>query len=207
MSTQPIIEVFADVWCPFTHVGLRAVAEQRRTSGRADVGIVVRAWPLELVNGTPMTAEGAAQHAEELREQVSPDLFAQLDTDHFPTTTLPALALTARAYRQSLATGESMAFALRDAMFEHGLDIGDPSVLVSIARQHDVAEPDDDDRASVLADWAEGQRRGVLGSPHFFCGTDNMFCPSLQITRDDAHLTIARNAERLAEFLRRCIPS
>ena len=45
------IEVFADVLCPFTHVGLRAVAEQRARAGRDDVVIRVRAWPLELVNG------------------------------------------------------------------------------------------------------------------------------------------------------------
>jgi predicted DsbA family dithiol-disulfide isomerase len=205
MSTQPIIEVFADVWCPFAHVGLRAVADQRRASGRADVGIVVRAWPLEVVNGTPMPAAGASQHAAELREQVSPELFTQLDGDHFPTTTLPALALTARAYRHSLATGESMAFALRDAMFEHGLDISDPDVLAVIAAQHDLDEATDADRATVLADWENGRRRGVQGSPHFFCRTDDMFCPSLQITRDGPHLTITRTAERLGEFLQRCM--
>jgi predicted DsbA family dithiol-disulfide isomerase len=206
MSPQPVIEVFADVWCPFAHVGLRAAAHQRALLGRTDVAIHVRAWPLELVNGTSMAVDGAAHHAHDLREQVSPDLFAHLDLDHFPTTTLPALALTAAAYRHSLTTGEAIAFALRDAMFEHGLDISDPTVLAAIAAQHGVDEPTDADRATVQADWHEGARRGVMGSPHFFCGTDDMFCPSLTITRDEAsQLTITRNAERLAEFLERCL--
>jgi hypothetical protein len=48
------IEVFADIWCPFTHVGLRAIDEQRWIRARGDVGIVVRSWPLELINGAPM---------------------------------------------------------------------------------------------------------------------------------------------------------
>jgi len=206
MSAQSVIEVFADVWCPFTHVGLRAAVQQRAASRRTDVAIHVRAWPLELVNGTPMAVEGAAHHAHDLREQVSPDLFGHLDLDHFPTTTLPALALTAAAYRQSPVTGEAVAFALRDAMFEHGLDISDPAVLDDLRRTHAVDEPTDADRASVLADWDEGKRRGVQGSPHFFCGADDMFCPSLTITRDEAsQLTITRNAERLAEFLHRCL--
>lgn len=206
MSAPTVIEVFADVWCPFTHVGLRAVAEQRRASGRDDVVLRVRAWPLELVNGTPMSVEGAAQHADELREQVAPELFARLDTVHFPTTTLPALALTAAAYRRDAATGEAVAFALRDALFEHGLDIARADVLDDIRIAHGVDELVEADRESVMADWHEGQQRGVMGSPHFFCGTADMFCPSLQITRDEAsHLTIARNAERLGEFLQRCL--
>ena len=100
-----------------------------------------------------------------------------------------------------------MAFALRAAMFEHGLDISDPAVLGDLATRLGVAEVTDDDRASVVADWEDGKRRGVQGSPHFFCGDDDMFCPSLQIARDDTGLTITRNAERLAEFLQRCLPA
>ena len=41
--SNPIIEAFADIWCPFAHVGLRAVEEQRARSGRSDVSIWVRA--------------------------------------------------------------------------------------------------------------------------------------------------------------------
>jgi predicted DsbA family dithiol-disulfide isomerase len=206
MSSSAVIEVFADVWCPFTHVGLRAVAEHRRIAGREDVAIVVRAWPLELVNEAPMSASGAAAHADELRTQVAPSLFSDLDVARFPTTTLPALALTERAYRHDNAVGESVAFALRDALFEEGLDIGDPDVLALIATRHGVDTPEDDDRERVLADWAEGRQRGVLGSPHFFCGDNDMFCPTLQIERDpDSHLNIVRNTERLGEFLERCL--
>ena len=51
---MPVIEVFADVACPFTHIGLRRLVEQRAALGRDDVTLLVRAWPLELVNGKPL---------------------------------------------------------------------------------------------------------------------------------------------------------
>ncbi len=66
--------------------------------------------------------------------------------------------------------------------------------------------PDESDRAGVLADWHEGVRRGVLGSPHFFCGHADVFCPSLDITKDPAQgVSIVKDASRLTEFLTRCL--
>jgi len=199
------IEVFADIWCPFTHVGLRAVAEARRAAGRDDVRLVVRAWPLELVNGAPMDRAKVEHHADDLRAQVSPDLFGHL-ADPFPTTTLPALALAASAYEVSADLGERMSVALRDALFEHGLDIADGVVLEGLAAEHGVPLPGDRQRAAVLADWESGRERGVVGSPHFFSGDSAVFCPALEITRDpDTGLVITRNTDRLNEFLVACL--
>jgi 2-hydroxychromene-2-carboxylate isomerase len=152
MSTSPgaVIEVFADIWCPFAHVGLRAVEEQRALSGRVDVAIRVRAWPLELVNGTPLDPLVTKEHADHLREQVVPNLFADLDVDHFPSSTLDALALANRAYRTDLQVGERMSFALRDALFEEGRDLSDRAVLEDVAVALGVGVPDDSDTAAVL---------------------------------------------------------
>ena len=119
----PTIEVFADIWCPFTHVGLRTIEEQRARTGRTDVAIWVRAWPLELVNGAPLDPTVTWEHADDLRAQVAPNLFRHLDVDRFPSSTLDALALANRAYRTDLQVGERMSFALRDALFEEGRDI------------------------------------------------------------------------------------
>ena len=132
-TTGPIIEVFADIWCPFTHVGLRAVKEQRARSGRDDVAIWVRAWPLELVNGAPLDPAVTKAHADDLRNQVAPNLFQHLDVDRFPSSTLDALALANRAYRTGPDTGERASFALRDALFEEGRDISDPAMLQRLA--------------------------------------------------------------------------
>ena len=49
--------MFADVVCPFTHVGLRRLVEYRAQRHREDVAIRVRAWPLELVNGEQVPRE------------------------------------------------------------------------------------------------------------------------------------------------------
>jgi predicted DsbA family dithiol-disulfide isomerase len=199
------IEVFADIWCPFAHVGLRAVDEQRARSGRSDVAIWVRAWPLELVNGSALDPVVTAEHAGDLRRQVAPSLFEHLDVDRFPSSTLNALALANRAYRTDPQTGERVSFALRNALFEEGRDISERATLESLAHDLGVAMPDESDRAGVLADWSEGQRRGVLGSPHFFCAETDVFCPSLDITKDPVRgVSIVKNASRLSEFLAHC---
>jgi hypothetical protein len=100
MKHTATIEVFADIWCPFAHVGLRTVLRRRRELGRDDVPVRVRSWPLELVNGVPLSVESTAAHVEELREEVTPDMFVAFDPGHFPRSTLPALALACLAYRR-----------------------------------------------------------------------------------------------------------
>lgn len=194
------IEVFADIWCPFAHVGLRA-ARAARDAGGWDVPIVVRAWPLELVNGAPMDPSKTRHHIEDLHAQIDAPMFADL-ADPFPTSTLPALALVRRAYRCDARLGERASFLIRDALFEHGQDISDPEVLAGLADELGCGLPDDEDRAGVLADWDDGTRRGVKGSPHFFNGDDQMFCPLLDISRDaNSHLVIREQTQRLTEFL------
>ena len=99
-----------------------------------------------------------------------------------------------------------MSFALRDALFEEGRDISDPVTLEYLARDLGVVMPDESDRTTVLADWGEGQRRGVRGSPHFFCGTTDVFCPTLAITKDPVDgLSVVRDVSRLTEFVERCL--
>jgi hypothetical protein len=68
--------------------------------GRDDVVLRVRAWPLELVNGEPLDPTITAEHVDDLRTQVASDLFAHFDPDHFPRTSLRALAVAAVAYRR-----------------------------------------------------------------------------------------------------------
>jgi predicted DsbA family dithiol-disulfide isomerase len=204
MGTE--IEVFADIWCPFAHVGLRCARDRRDATGRDDVVIRVRPWPLELVNSAPMDPAKTASHVEHLRHQVNDNLFVGFDASHFPTSTLEALALIEHAYRSDGHTGEAAAFAIRDALFEKGLDISDPAVLAEIAADLGISPTDDADRAAVTDSWHAGQARGVKGSPHFFSGDAEMFCPTLDISRSDAgDVSIALNVERLTAFLDLCM--
>jgi predicted DsbA family dithiol-disulfide isomerase len=201
------LEIYADIWCPFAYVGILATFAERERSGAA-MSIHVRSWPLELVNSKPLDPAITSAHATELREQVAPDLFANLDLSRFPTTSLPALGLAAAAYRTSMAHGEKMSLRLRRALFEEGADISDDAVLQALASELGVEGPTPDDMAVVSTDWATGQRRGVLGSPHFFCGAEQAFCPGLAIERTEAgDLKVSRRIEGMSEFLGTCFAS
>lgn len=178
-----VIEVFADVACPFTHVGLRRLVEERAARGRDDVHLLVRAWPLEVVNDKPLDPALIAEEVADIQAQVAPDLFAGFREDTFPATSMPGLTLSAAAYAIDLSTGERVALRLRELLFEEGVDIADPSVIAAVAAEHGVVGPFDDTTA-VLADHAEGVARAVIGSPHFFTGGDGFFCPSLNVSRD-----------------------
>ncbi len=203
-----VIVVYADIWCPFAHVGLHCVVDRRSARGRGDVGLDIRAWPLELVNGEPLDPDVTATHVRELRSQVAPHLFAGFDPDNFPTTSLPALASAHAAYREDPEKGEALSLALRDALFEEGLDISRPDVLSGVAASLGVGPYGAADTEAVRSDWQEGGRRGVRGSPHFFCGDVDVFCPSLDISRgDDGELTVRDNSAVLEGFLANCFGS
>ncbi len=183
------VEVFADVLCPFTHVGLHTLIDRRAERGLDAPRLRMRAWPLELVNGRPLDPDHIAAEIVALRESVRPDLFSGFRVENFPPTSMAAFALTAAADRTGDAVLiEDVGMALRDAIFEHGLDIGDPAVVATIAQRFSLTPLSADaTEAAVRADWDEGKRRGVVGSPHFFTadGAD-WFCPGLAISRDEA---------------------
>jgi len=201
-----VIEVFADVRCPFTHVGLRRLVE-RRAAQDADVALVVRAWPLELVNGAPLNVKVIDEEIQALRAQVAPDLFKGFSRATFAATSLPALALSAAAYGRDLETGEAVALALRWAQFEEGRDIADPAVLGDIARQFDVTWSEGDAAERVLDEWSDGVHREVIGSPHFFVGGEGWFCPVLDISHDGGDLRVSESAAALDSLLERAAVS
>lgn len=201
-----VIEVFADIWCPFAYVGLTTVMRRREQSRTDDFVLRVRAWPLELVNARPLDPAATAGHVDELRSQVAPDLFTHFDAARFPSSSLPGLALAAAAYRAGDGAGEAVSMGLRMALFEEGLDISRPDVLAGIADAHGVGEVQAQDAAAVRSDWREGGSRGVKGSPHFFCGEVEAFCPSLDIQRsEDGAVVVGRNMAALDALLAECL--
>jgi predicted DsbA family dithiol-disulfide isomerase len=201
-----IVEVFADIACPFAHVGLQRLRAARDAS-HSEVALVVRAWPLELVNGHPLAAAEVAEDIEDLRAQVAPDLFTGFDVEAFPPTSIPAFGLAGVAYEQDAATGEAASFALREALFERGENVADPGVVAELAADLGVQPPDlARGRAAAERDWHEGRARCVVGSPHFFVDGHGEFCPALRIARvDDRHLSISRDDARLRGFLERVL--
>ncbi len=197
------IEVYADITCPFTHVGLKRVVQHvRQMSDPAEV--VVRAWPLEWVNGTPLDIDPVLVKAAALTDQLGVDDFSGLRADAWPATTIPALNLAASAYERDAATGLAISLELRAALFERGEDVGNLDVLERIAAAHDLAAPAPGTSANVQNDYDSGLDRGVKGSPHFFVASDDFFCPALELGHDaDGHLTARFDADMLAEFFAR----
>ena len=199
------IEVFADVWCPFAHVGLRATVWRRQALGRVESPLRIRAWPLELVNEAALDPATTALHVAELRAQVAPELFTGFDPGCFPSTSLPALALSAAAYREGDGVGEAVALALRDALFEEGRDIADPGVLSEIGSLHGVVVPIPGRPRGGAGRLAAGTGAGGEGLPAFLLRGRDVFCPSLDISRHaDGQLVVRRNTKALDDFLDDC---
>jgi predicted DsbA family dithiol-disulfide isomerase len=198
------VEVYADIWCPFAHVGLRRFVEARDAKG-AGAALLVRAWPLELINHEPLDPHHVAAEIDVLRDTVAPDLFTGFDVHSFPSTTLPALRLTAAATAESLERGEAVALELRNRLFEQGEDVADPAVLAEVAEAHGVTGTAGDD--AVEAEWAQACERGTEGSPHFFTDTGGFFCPAFDISKDGDRLRVAADPEGFDAFLQSCFGS
>ncbi len=198
------IEVYADITCPFAHVGLKRVVQHISdvsTPADAPIAVLVRAWPLEWVNGTPLTVEPVLVKARALTDQLGVDDFAGLRADQWPTSTIPALNLVAAAYERDATTGLAVSLQLRSMLFERGEDVGNVEVLARVAAEHDLETPPHDTSPRVQADYDCGRERDVKGSPHFFVGSNDFFCPALDLGHDaDGHLTARFDADMLAEF-------
>jgi predicted DsbA family dithiol-disulfide isomerase len=197
------VEVYADITCPFTHVGLKHVV-QHIGETEHPVDVIVRAWPLEWVNGSPLAVDAVMVKAAALTEQLGVDDFSGLRADHWPTSTIPALNLVASAYDHDPVVGLAVSLELRSALFEHGIDVGDPDVLAFVAGNHDLRAPSAEASAAVQHDYETGRARGVKGSPHFFIGADGFFCPALDLGHDaDGQLTARFDSAMLSEFFTR----
>ena len=194
------IEVFADIVCPFAHVGIHRVLEQRRDRRGPEPQLWIRAWPLEIVNDAPVDPAMLTEEISALRASVAPELFAGFDPATFPSTSLPALAVAAAAYRVATPVGEAVSVELRDRLWERGEDISDPAVLTEVCESYGV-EVGEADRASVGSDHDDGVARGVVGSPHFFAGDTGFFCPAFKVSRDDAGFHVVADSAHFTAFI------
>lgn len=194
--------MWADVSCPFAHYSLQRFAQRRDLAGADHVRLRVRAWPLELANGEPLTAEKVGGEIPDIRAQVADDLFTGFDPDAFPRSTIDILGAATLAYEVDADTGEAFNLAVRNALFEDGAAVADPSVLSAIAEAHGFALPDEAAaREAVEADFAAGRERGVEGSPTYFVDGKAFFCPSLNIDHEGGHLRIAVDEPKMHRFL------
>jgi predicted DsbA family dithiol-disulfide isomerase len=195
-----MIEVFADIVCPFTHASLRHLDAYRRDHAPT-LRFRVRSWPLELVNGQPVDPSMLAAEIDAIRAGVAAQLFGGFDADRFPRTTLPALAAEAAAYREGDEVGERFSLAIRDALWERGLDVSDPAVIAEVAHLAGAPKAGSADDEAVRRSWAEGRTRGVAGSPHFFTPSGDFFCPSLDIEHHGGDYDVRFDREGFERFI------
>ncbi|MCP5033962.1 MAG: disulfide bond formation protein DsbA [Actinomycetia bacterium] len=200
MATR--LEVFADIACPFTHIGLKKVVSELDHLNDA-VEVIVRSWPLEWVNGAPLEAEAVKMKITALHDQLGTNDFNGFRGDTWPTTTIPALNLEAAGFGIDASTGLGVSLALRDALFEEGRDVSDLAVLTSIADQFGLDPPRAEAGACVRADYEDGQRRGVRGSPDFWVGDEEFFCPALTLGHNNGGLTAKFDTKGFRRFMER----
>ena len=168
-----MLTVFSDLHCRWAYVFSIRLRRARTAVGEPPVAW--RCWPLELVNrrGTPW--DTLSQEIPVLA-QLEPDHFAPPRRDTWPSTLLPAMeALKVAGELGGPEAADRFDEAARRAFF---LDRRDLSIRPTLA---DVATEAGLDRArfldafdggghrrAVVADWQEGRRRGVEGSPQAF---------------------------------------
>lgn len=193
------VEVFADISCPFAHVGLRVAAQRAKDRGLA-VDWVVRAWPLEWVNEQPLKGVDVSPKVQALRQQLGPDHFASFNPNTFPTSTISALNLVAMGYEVDNQSGLSLSLDIRRALFEDGADLS--TALEGLATSYGLPAPPAEPLPAVLNDFDAGKERGVVGSPHFYSGRSDFFCPSLSLSKDaSGHLVAEIDHAGLTDFL------
>ena len=168
-----MLTVYSDLHCPWAYVF--SIRLRRARTGVGHPPVAWRSWPLELVNerGTPW--ETLSQEIPVLT-QLEPDHFARPSRETWPSTFLPAMeALKVAGELGGAAAADRFDEAARRAFFLDGRDLSLRSTLAGIATEAGLEQPRFLDafdggghRRAVVADWEEGRRRGVQGSPHVF---------------------------------------
>ena len=153
---MPYIEVFADVACPFTHVGLRRLAAHRDTFGRDDVVLRVLAWPAR-ARERPSHRPGRGHRGDRrVGRDAAADLFARYSEASFPATSMPALDLAHAAAHVDDREGEQMSLALRTALLKTAA-MSPTRGCWTRSRMSTASRWIRSRIAGVLADWNEGQ--------------------------------------------------
>ncbi len=129
------IEVFADVGCPFAHMGLSMLVDERarRESVRRETpgpGLATgdRQWQTGSKRGRRRKGRSAAA------SQLGTGRFHDFDGSAYASTFLPAMELTAAAFEADPRIGEAVALEVRDLTFEQSVDVADSAVLVGSGR-------------------------------------------------------------------------
>jgi predicted DsbA family dithiol-disulfide isomerase len=168
-----VLTVFSDLHCPWAYLFSIRLRRARTAVGQPPVAW--RCWPLELVNqrGTPW---GTTSQEIPVLAQLEPDHFAAPRRETWPSTMLPAMeALKVAGELGGALAADRFDEVARRAFFLERRDLSIRPTLLDLAAEAGLDRGAFQDafdggghRRSVVADWHEGRRRGVEGSPHAF---------------------------------------
>lgn len=174
MSQTDLAELWSwgEYYCPWTYVAtvrLQAVAPEYR--GR--VRLRLRAFPLELIDGTSAPRDILEQEWWLAALQEPAASFAPYRSDDWPTTTLPAFEAAWCASQQGDDAFTEFDRRLRRAFFAESRNIGRRETMLEIAAEAGLDMPrfgrafaGEDARAAVLAEARIGRERyRVEGTP------------------------------------------
>jgi predicted DsbA family dithiol-disulfide isomerase len=187
MTSQPatdmLIEIVADLVCPWCYIGQRRLERALAHEGAPTPRLLWRAFQLNPdmpPDGVPRQAYLAAKyggifHAGRIHEAIGEAGAAEgirFDFDRIERTpnSLDAHRLKRLARRHGIEP--AVTERLYRAYFEEGRDIGAPGVLADIAVEVGLERPlavrylaSDTDRAAVLAEDVGARRLGISGVP------------------------------------------
>jgi predicted DsbA family dithiol-disulfide isomerase len=181
------IVVFGDIACPWATLAVERFHRSRDRLG-ADVTLVHRAFPLELVNGRATPKPTLDAEVEVLRA-VEPGVFRPWSAEpwEWPVSTLLAM----EAVKEG---GQALDRALRLALFRDSRCVSLRTTILEVAAATDgvdaerVATALDDGRhrSAVMRDFDVASTDLVQGSPHVFLpnGTD-VHNPGVELHVDD----------------------
>jgi predicted DsbA family dithiol-disulfide isomerase len=180
-----MLTVFSDLHCPWAYVF--SIRLRRARAERGGPPVDWRSWPLELVNqqGTPW--ETLSQEIPVLA-QLEPDWFKPARRSTWPSTLLPAMeAVKVAAELGGAEAADRFDEAARRAFFLERRDLSIRPTLLDLAAETGLERDGFRDafdgggyRQAVVADWHEGRRRGVQGSPHAFLPDgEDLFNPGI----------------------------
>ena len=189
MTTRPAIaiDVVSDVVCPWCYIGLKRL--EKAVAAVPDVDITVHWRPYQLDPTIPpegkdrrqyMQAKfGSEERIREIHARIEPlgeaeGIAFDFEAIRIAPNTLDAHRLIRWAANDGTDIQNRLVKALFGAYFEQGLNVGDPAVLVDVARtagmDPSVVEAmlaTDADRAEVVGEIETASRMGITGVPCF----------------------------------------
>jgi predicted DsbA family dithiol-disulfide isomerase len=173
------IQVWSDLLCPFSYVGLLRLRRARARRGLdGAVRLEHRVFPLELFNG-PHPRRGTDTEAVGLG-QIEPEAEFRVWTatnDLYPHTVLLAAEAVRAAAAQGPAAAEELDLALRRAFWTQSRSIAHRQVILEVAGELPAGTLDvaalaaaldsGRHRVDVMTDYAIAQTDAIAGSPTF----------------------------------------